>query len=109
MSRFGALVRKLRQERNLSLAAVAKGVGSHKGYISGIENNKVNPPSVRVIKRYARFFGVGARELALLAWVDKAPELLQADADRFLKWVQASPKTPAPERELPSGLPPPRT
>ncbi len=104
MSHFGDLVRKLRNEKGLTLHAVAKKIGSHKGYVSGIENDKVNPPSVKIIKKYAKLFGQDARALARLAWVDKAPEILKEDAERFLEWVQASEKikphaadpTPAP-------------
>jgi transcriptional regulator with XRE-family HTH domain len=47
VSHFGDLVRKMRKEKSLTLEAVAKKVGSHKGYVSGIENDRVNPPLVR--------------------------------------------------------------
>ena len=40
MSNFGDLVKRLRKERSLTLEAVAKKIGSHKGYVSGIENPK---------------------------------------------------------------------
>jgi transcriptional regulator with XRE-family HTH domain len=73
VSHFGDLVRKLRKEKGLTLAVVAKKIGSHKGYVSGIENDKVNPPSVEIIKKFAKLFGHDARMLARLAWVDKAP------------------------------------
>jgi transcriptional regulator with XRE-family HTH domain len=56
--------------------------------VSGIENDKVNPPSVKIIKRFAKVLGQDARALARLAWVDKAPEILREDAENFLKWVQ---------------------
>jgi transcriptional regulator with XRE-family HTH domain len=72
---------------------VANKIGSHKGYVSGIENDKVNPPSVKVIKKYAKLFGQDARTLARLAWVDKAPAILREDAEKFLEWVQADDRT----------------
>jgi transcriptional regulator with XRE-family HTH domain len=65
-------VRKLRKEKGLTQDGVAKKIGSHKGYVSGIENDKVNPPSIKVIKKYARLFGQDARTLPRLAWVDEA-------------------------------------
>jgi len=88
VSHFGDLVRKLRKDKGITLDAVAKKIGSHKGYVSGIENDKVNPPSVKIIRKYAKVFGQDARALARLAWVDKAPEILREDAEKFLKWVQ---------------------
>ena len=95
MSHFGVLVRKLRKEKGLTLEAVAKKIGSHKGYVSGIENDKVNPPSVKIIKKFAQLFRQDARTLARLAWVDKAPAILREDAEMFLEWVQQK-KVPSP-------------
>ncbi|HLY74900.1 MAG TPA: helix-turn-helix transcriptional regulator [Planctomycetota bacterium] len=74
----------------MTLEFVAKKLGSHKGYVSGIENGKVNPPSVALIKKFSKLFGQDSRALARLAWVDKAPEILREDAERFLKWCQAN-------------------
>ena len=88
MSHFGDLVRKLRKEKGLTLEAVAKKIGSHKGYVSGIEYDKVNPPSVKIIQKFAKIFGQDARALARLAWVDKAPEILKTDAENLLRWCQ---------------------
>ena len=88
MSRFGDLVRKLRVERHLTLEAIARKIGSQKGYVSGIESGKVNPPSVKVILKYAKALDQDARALVRLAWVDKAPEIIKADAERFLEWCR---------------------
>lgn len=92
----------------MTLEAVAKKLGSHKGYGSGIETDKVNPPSVKLIRKFAKIFGQDARTLARLAWVDKAPAILREDAEDFLKWIQR--KEVAPEMKLPSpaapGAPP---
>ena len=90
MSHFSDLVKRLRKDKGLTLESVAKKIGSHRGYVSGIENNKVNPPSVKIIKKYAKVFGQDARTLARLAWVDKAPEILREDAEKFLEWCQRS-------------------
>jgi hypothetical protein len=39
-------------------------------------NDKVNPPSVKMIGKFAKLFGQDARALARLAWMDKALEIL---------------------------------
>ena len=96
MSHFGDLARKLRRDRGLTLEAVAKTIGTFKGYVCGIESGKVNPPSVKMIKKYAKLFGQEARLLVRLAWVDKAPPILREDAEKFLDWIQR--RRPAPKR-----------
>jgi transcriptional regulator with XRE-family HTH domain len=101
LSHFGDLVRKLRMEKGLTLEAVAKKIGSHKGYVSGIENDKVNPPSVAIIKKYAKLFRQDARTLARLAWVDKAPEILREDAEKFLEWCQRAERSPGEKATSP--------
>lgn len=53
---FGISLRAMRQRRGWTLEQVAKKIGSHKGYVSGIENDKVNPPSAKVVRRLARIF-----------------------------------------------------
>jgi transcriptional regulator with XRE-family HTH domain len=87
MSHFGELVKKLRQDNRLTLEAVAKEVGTFKGYVCGIENDKVNPPSVKMIRKFAKLFGLEVRPLVRLAWVDKAPAILREEAEEFLKSV----------------------
>lgn len=91
MSNFGDLVRRLRKERSLTLEAVARRVGSHKGYISGIENGKVNPPSVKFIRKFARLFQWDERRMVMLAYTDKAPKLIREEIARLL--VKASGET----------------
>jgi transcriptional regulator with XRE-family HTH domain len=86
VSHFGDLVKRLRKEKDLTLEDVAKKIGSHKGYVSGIENDKVNPPSVKIIRKFARLFGEDERAMVRLAWVDKAPALIKEDAELFLRW-----------------------
>ena len=88
MSRFGELVKALRLEQNLTMEMLAKRLGTHKGYISGIESGKVNPPSVKVIQKYAKVLGQEATRLVRIAWVDKAPALIRSDAERFLRWCE---------------------
>jgi len=107
VSHFGNLVRKLRMDKGVTLEYVARRIGSHKGYVSGIENDNVNPPSVKYIKRFAKVFGQDARTLARLAWVDKAPEILREDAEGFLAWIEQKglPPSPSSSGHPPSGKP----
>lgn len=94
MCRFGQLVKRLRKEKGLTQHDVAKEIRTQKGYISGIETGRVKPPSLKIIKRYALLFGLDTRQLARLAWVDKAPALLRDEAEEYLQWALA--KLPAP-------------
>jgi len=94
LSHFGKLTRTIRLERGLTMEALALKLGTHKGYVSGIESGKVSPPSVKLIRKYAKALGQDVRHLVRLAWVDKAPKLIRDDADRFLAWVQAGTKDP---------------
>lgn len=96
-------VKKLRLEKGLTLEKVAKRIGSHKGYVSGIENDKVNPPSVRIVKKYAKLFSQDPLPLIRLAWVDKAPAELREDADKFLRWCELGSPLPAGPGEGPAG------
>ncbi len=84
MSHFGKLVKKLRLEKGLTQETVAKKIGSHKGYISGIENGKVNPPSEKVIRKYAKLLDQQPRALVLIAWIDKAPKIVKEDVEKLL-------------------------
>ena len=97
MSHFGDLVLTLRKERRLTMEVLARKIGSHKGYISGIESGKVNPPSVKVIKKYAKALGQDVKHLVRLAWVDKAPEIIREDAERFLEWCRSGMPPGAPK------------
>lgn len=82
MNTFGKVVKHLRKLAGMTLEQVAAKVGSHKGYLSGIEAEKVNPPSAKVCKKFARIFertllnsGTVAHEedWIELAWACKAP------------------------------------
>lgn len=85
MSRFGDLVKRLRKERSMTLEQVARKIQSHKGYVSGIENGKVNPPSVKFIRKFARIFGYDERLMVRMSYVDKAPKLIKDEATVILE------------------------
>ena len=67
-------------ERGLTLEAVAKAIGSHKGYVSGIEHSKVNPPSWRIIRKLCLVLMLDERRMQLLGWIEKAPQLIRDEA-----------------------------
>lgn len=85
MSSFGDLVRRLRKERGLTLEQVARKIGSHKGYVSGIENGKVNPPSVKFVRKFARLFSHDEKEMVRMSWLDKAPKIIKEELDSALR------------------------
>jgi transcriptional regulator with XRE-family HTH domain len=84
MSNFGELMRRLRRERGYSLKTVARKLDTQKGYLSGIENGKVNPPSAKLVKRISQLYEQDERMLLRLAWADKAPSLIREDAVRMV-------------------------
>ena len=84
MSNFGELLRRLRRERGYSLRTVARKLDTQKGYLSGIENGKVNPPSAKLVKRMSQLFDQDERMLLRLAWADKAPTLIREDTMRMV-------------------------
>lgn len=79
MSDFGYLVRQLRKRHELTLERLARKVGTHKGYLSGIENGKVRPPSVRFVRKLARALGTDEKEMILTAYLEKAPKEIKED------------------------------
>ena len=104
MSHFGELLRKLRKEKGLTFEAVVKKIGSRKGYVSGIENDKVTPHSVKIIKKYASVFGQDPRLLARLAWVDKAPLILWGGCGEVPRMGSVGAAPCANERPFPHGI-----
>lgn len=101
MSNFGDLLKRLRKEQGLTLEAVAKKIGSHKGYVSGIENDKVNPPSVKIIRKIAKLFRQDEKMLVRIAWADKAPALIREDAQRALAHTELDGVEAAPTTRIP--------
>jgi transcriptional regulator with XRE-family HTH domain len=77
MNNFGGFIKSMRKAKGLTLEKLAKEIGTEKGYISSIENGKVNPPSADVVREMADALDVGREELLLLAYVQKAPEEIQ--------------------------------
>ncbi|HZF00212.1 MAG TPA: helix-turn-helix transcriptional regulator [Planctomycetota bacterium] len=88
MSNFGELLRRLRREQGYSLRTVAKKLDTQKGYLSGIENGKVNPPSAKLVKRIAQLYRQDEKSLLRMAWADKAPSLIRDEAVRMVSHVE---------------------
>ncbi len=88
---FGARLKDLRRSKGLTLEKVARAVKTHKGYVSGIENGKVRPPSPKFVTRFARFYKVDERELLRLAYAEKAPKLIRDEIIRAL-WPPSPPE-----------------
>lgn len=59
---FGQKVKELRLKQNMSQGDLAKILGVHRAYVSGIERG-VRNPSLTTIERFAKAFGVKSNEL----------------------------------------------
>jgi len=78
MKAFGEVVKDRRQFLKLTLEELAKKIGSHKGYISGIENGKVSPPSPRITEKLCLALEIGVEGMLLRGWAQKAPKRVRA-------------------------------
>ncbi len=90
--RFGHRVRALRQEKGLTLRALAAKIGVGFTYISKVENGKLDfadYPSEAFIVRLAKVLDADEDELLLLA--EKIPHKIRRRVlerpDAFLKWA----------------------
>lgn len=67
------MIRSLRKARGLTLEDVARRIGTEKGYISAIENSKVNPPAPDKVRKLSKVLGGDRVLFLLLATIQKAP------------------------------------
>lgn len=81
---FGKRLRELRKQKGLTLESLAGRIGSSKGYLSGIENENVNPPTEKFVRKLARIFGQDEIEFLKLAYLDKVPRALQGELSKAL-------------------------
>jgi transcriptional regulator with XRE-family HTH domain len=82
MQSFAEWLGKEIRIRGWTLETVAKRIGSHKGYISGMRHQKVNPPSAKIVRKLCRIFGQTEEQTKLvlkLAWAEKAPIAIRAE------------------------------
>ncbi len=70
MLRVGDCMKTARKEIGLTLDAVAKRCGTHKGYISGIENLKVAPPKPAILKKACQLLGIDYQRMLAYRQVD---------------------------------------
>jgi transcriptional regulator with XRE-family HTH domain len=85
MKRFSEIVKEERLSKSLTLAALAKAIGTQKGYISGIENEKVNPPAPRLIQRLCKVLGLNYSMMLARSAFEKLPkDLLYHDLEAIL-------------------------
>jgi len=84
MQTFGDLIKAQRIVRGLTLEALAKKTGTHKGYCSGIEHSHVNPPAAGMTMRLCRELGLEVEYMLLLAWAEKAPKQVRKIALDFV-------------------------
>ncbi len=76
MGRFCDVVKAARKAKGLTLEKVAKAIKSHKGYVSGFENDKVSPPSAPIVVRLAKMLDLDVEELLVLRLLEKRGRLL---------------------------------
>lgn len=62
VSKFGQKVRKVRLQKGLSQGDIAKILGVHRTYISGLERG-VRNPSLLTVQKVAKALGVDAKNL----------------------------------------------
>ena len=79
MKSYGHTVKAARKAKGWTLDEVAKRTGTHKGYISGIENSQVRPPAPKLSDRLAKALGLDSKDLLRRAWAEKAPKAIRAE------------------------------
>ena len=80
---LGGMLRRLRRARGLTLAALAERVGITPGYLSMIENRRVNnPPSMKVLVRLEAALGVRDSCLCKAAQWARTPEPIREQLEQ---------------------------
>lgn len=64
------------RKSGLTLQRIAKRIGSHKGYVSGIRSGMVAPPSPKITRRLCKVLGLDVDRMLALAMIEKKPKLL---------------------------------
>jgi transcriptional regulator with XRE-family HTH domain len=62
VTKFGKALREIRLKKKMSQGDIARKLGVHRSYISGLERGKRNP-SLLTIKKMAKAIGVEPKEL----------------------------------------------
>jgi transcriptional regulator with XRE-family HTH domain len=74
MKTFGQEIGDAIRAQKRTLDQVARNTGTHKGYISGIVNGKVNPPAWRMVRRLAKYLGLDYQMMLALSHWEKRPK-----------------------------------
>ncbi|MEM9881705.1 MAG: LexA family transcriptional regulator [Planctomycetota bacterium] len=84
MRSVGQVVRERREAMGWTLAALAEAVGATKGYLSMIENHRLdNPPSRRLLEALEWALGVTAGDLVRVADWQATPEPIRREVERL--------------------------
>ena len=87
---LGAMLRRYRRGRGMTLAALAERVGVTPGYLSMIENRRVdNPPSMKVLLRLEAALSVRDASLCRAAQWEKTPGPIREELERSRRGEQA--------------------
>ena len=70
---FGKIIHEQRKKLGMTLAELGKKTGMSRGYLSGLENEKVNPPLPYFAFKLAGRLGLDGAAMVTLAWLEKAP------------------------------------
>ena len=68
----------------MSLTELARKSNVEKGYLSGVENEKVNPPSAKVVRLLAKALRHDPKDLLMRAYIEKAPKEIHDDLVRAI-------------------------
>jgi len=81
---FGKVINAARKKKGITLDVLA-GQKTSKGYLSGIENGNVNPPSQRMTVYLSKALGLDPVIMDLIAYVDVAPSSI-SESEPFKKF-----------------------
>lgn len=89
MNIFGFEVNRARHEKRLTLDVLGKKCRTGKGYLSGMINDKVAPPSPAIVRRICKALDLNPERMLALSWLAKMPDAVslksvRAAADELL-------------------------
>jgi len=90
---FGTRLRKLRQERDMTLDTLAAESDISKAYLSQIETGRVDPPRDEKIRRLEEVFGLRPGTLLELAHLARTPDDVRARLELLQQAVSRSEET----------------
>jgi HTH-type transcriptional regulator, competence development regulator len=94
MNTFGAYLKQLRKDRQLTLKQVEKAAGVSNAYISQVERGLRNPPQPEVLRRLAKVYEVSQRELMVAAGHledDSAEQMRRESVEKAYRHVITDP------------------